>query len=519
MNEGPDNGDQWSAASRPRLRIHEVLEARAGRTPGAEALVTPDHRMRYGELLDSVRSLAAELSARGVRAGHRIAVLPTGTADGVALLYAISAMGCISVPLNPYWVERELESVLLRSGAACVITCASPAAGIVVAAAGRLPEGSRPAVATVSGCRLASWSRTPLELGFEQPKDTALLLFTSGSTGAPKGALLPHAGLVGAAHYEALALGTTSADRNMVLLPLYHVGGIVEGILSTHISGGTCILVAMFDAKTILTLLKEERVTITAAFTELFEKLKAVPGYSRASHRSLTKACIAGTPRAFDQLRALGIEHLVPSYGLTECCGPVTIARPGQPDEERRETVGSPLPGVELRIVDSKTGDDRAPGQQGEIRVRGWSCMSGYLDDDSGFDAEGFVRTGDLGVLTSTGALTYAGRLKRMIKTAGENVSEFEVETFMTEEIAGVEQVAVLGLPDEEWGEVIVAFLQMEEGANSDPGFLRERCKAGLAGFKVPKRYFVLDRARWPTTAAGKTDKAKLAEIAPRLRG
>jgi fatty-acyl-CoA synthase len=296
------------------------------------------------------------------------------------------------------------------------------------------------------------------------------------------------------------------------LMPLFHVAGICDGLLPTHLVGGSCVLMR-FRPEAALDLFEQERITATCAFDAMLDALRRAPGYERSRHEHWRAAGISGSERMFAELREAGVDHVAAGLGMTEASGDITYTRNWQSETERMRTLGLPLPGLELRIVDPETDQVCPAGETGEICVNGWSLCLGYIDDPSPIDSDGFLRTGDLGALSPAGALTLKGRLKEMIKTGGENVAPADVEGFL-QRVPGVEAAAVVGVPDQRWGEMVVALVEFAPGSELPAEELRRACKETLAGYKVPKHFLVVDGSDWPLMAAGKLDRGALTALA-----
>jgi acyl-CoA synthetase (AMP-forming)/AMP-acid ligase II len=508
-----DEEAAWDDDLRPRWRLDEVLAESIRRHPDREALVDDVERVTFAELERRVDRLASALRETGIEPGDCVAVAISTGCIAAVTLYAISRAGATAVPLNEFWTAPEIADALCRSGARHLVHDArlgapsAPAAGALEL----LDETQRPARILV---RSDGWVQrvggTPSRRGREDT-DVALVLFTSGSTASPKGARVTHEGLVGVAHYFRLAQQLTAEDRFLHLMPLYHVGGIVNGVLPIHLAGGTCVM-TRFNPDHILRLFEDERITATAAFDSMHEAIRRADDYRPERHAHWRVASISGSPEMYRQLSTAGVAQVVAGLGMTETSGDVSYVRPWQDEEARQTTLGLALPGVDLRIVAPDSGAEAAAGAVGELRVRGWSLFRGYIDGTDGCDERGFFMTGDLARLRSDGALEFHGRLKHMIKSGGENVSAFEVESYLTS-LPEIKSAVVVGVPDERWGEMVVAFVE-PAGSPIDVDALKARCKEQLAGYKIPKRFLPLTGNGWPLMAAGKIDRAALAQLA-----
>jgi malonyl-CoA/methylmalonyl-CoA synthetase len=333
------------------------------------------------------------------------------------------------------------------------------------------------------------------------PGDPALLCYTSGTTGAPKGAVLAHGNLLASAEALRLAWRWGQDDRLVLALPLFHVHGLGVGLHGTLLAGASAVLLPRFEVDAVLDAARDQRATLFFGVPTMYTRLAASP---RAAELSRLRLCVSGSaplpPTVFERLAERAGQRVLERYGMTE-----TVMNVSNPcDGERRPgTVGLPLPGVELRL---------AGGDQGEVLVRGPNVFSGYWGNPSAtaeaFDADGWFRTGDLGSFDERGYLRIEGRGKELIITGGYNVHPREVEELLLEH-PGVAEVAVVGTPSEEWGEQVTAFVVPADPA-APPGrdellaFAAER----LAGFKRPRVVHYVEAL--PRNALGKVLKHEL---------
>lgn len=518
---------RWDEDTRPRLRLDQVVTLGAARHPGRVAVVDGSSRRTYAELEADVDALVEGLRSVGVTETSRVAVsVPTGLAAATAI-YAISRIGAVAVPLNELWSWHETLDVLERSGVDCVISDTQRAApeAALLQSLDRMPHRARPILGVLSTPTSVQWldgGRRPSAridpTAQAEPDDVALLLFTSGSTSAPKGAFLTHAGLVGSASYLALACELGPEDRMIQTLPAYHVSGLVDGILLIHIVGGTC-LPLRFDPERVLELFEEEGATFFSAFDSMIDSVLSAPKYSPGRHKHWRVALTTSKGADYDRLKQLGVNRIITGFGMTETCSNYATTRMTQPEAQRRNSEWLAYPGVEVIVVDPSSGLRLLEGEVGELRVRGWNVMPGYLDGSTGRDPEGFFRTGDLGQLHSNGTFTFCGRIKGMIKTGGENVVAHEVETALVREITEIRAATVVGIPDARWGEMVVAFVEFEPGRSLTPDEVRLRCRGRMASFKIPKRFIQVAAGEWPLMAAGKVDRPALVSTAVRQIG
>jgi acyl-CoA synthetase (AMP-forming)/AMP-acid ligase II len=509
--------DAWVEDRRPRWRLHDLPERAVSVQPDSDAVVDEDGRLSYRGLARKVETLAHALRAGGVTRGSRVATLVSAGNQGTALLYAVSKIGAVSVPINELHAPPEIADVLRRSGAChCVVDTRLGSTGAVGAAAyALLSPADRPGYALMGEDGDLSWeSVSTVGPRAPDPDEIALVLFTSGSTARPKGVLVTHEGLVGAAHYAALAMCLTAQDRLLDIMPSYHVAGIVDGILALHRVGGTCVT-ARFSPERFLELCEQERITATMGFGPMIEAVLNDPGYSPSRHRDLrTVALSQVSERLMTTLRDAGVEHVAYGFGMTEASSDFLFSRPWLPDEEAIESVGLPLPGLDVRIVDPVDERVLGPGDIGEIRVKGWSVCRGYIDGSNALDASGYWKSGDLGCFRPSGTVQFRGRIKFMVKSGGENVSAYEVEEFLKTTVPEVKEAVVVGVPDERWGEKVVAFVMFAEGHSLTSDQLKARCRDRIAGYKIPKNFLPIVATEWPLTSVGKLDRPRLTALA-----
>lgn len=511
------DSNPWDDALRPRLRLDEVVTRGAERWPENPAIIDETGRRSYSQLESDIDRLRSALRAGGVERGDRVVVAVSMGRIGITLLYALSRLGATAVPVNDFWTAHEVEDVIRRSECEYVLMDGPLARAdkpVPTALAQLAPTHGR-ASAVIRDVDEIEWA-TGARRDVQQSRDedeVALLLFTSGSTAAPKGALVTHEGLVGVAHYIGLASELAESDRFIAVMPIYHVGGISDGFLPIHLVGGACLPIR-FDGPRVLALFESEGATCICGFDSMLDALRNSPGYSPAQHASWQTALISGGEQTYDSLRAAGVRRIVSGIGMTECSCDIATTRMTQPEAERRAGHWLILPGLDVRIADPATGAERAAGEVGEIRIKGWSLFRGYIDGSTGLDEDGYFCSGDLGCMLPNNALSFEGRIKEMIKSGGENVAAFEVEEFLRTNIGAIREAVVVGVPDERWGEMVVAFAEFEVGSELTQGEIRELASSKLAPFKIPKLIFPVAPGSWPLMAAGKIDRPRLRELA-----
>jgi fatty-acyl-CoA synthase len=307
----------------------------------------------------------------------------------------------------------------------------------------------------------------------------------------------------------------TPADRMWMGISLFWGFGCENALLAVMTHGGCIVLQAEFDAGEALALIERERCTVYYGTPNIALALWEHPDRERRDLSSLRTGAAIGSPHAMQMVMDLGAREICNVYGLTECYGNCTVTDAHDPVEVRLHTVGRPLPGMEIRIVHPETRRPLAPGEVGEILIRGYMTPGYYRDPEknaAAFDTDGFFVSGDLGLIDEDGRLRFRGRLKEMVKTGGINVAPVEVEEILLTHPA-VEQVYVVGVPDRRKEEVLAAVVVLREGHQATAVELREFCRPSLAAFKVPQHVRLAKRAELPVTATGKVQKVRLREM------
>lgn len=512
--------------------LWELLRRTARRVPDATAVCAGGEQLTYSELsLRALRSAAA-LSRAGVGRGTRVGYLLGPSTDWVVLHYALMRLGAIAVPLNPSAPARDVRAILTETR--CEVLVAGQV-GIVdvrekLTEVGALADDQDEGVLGISTLR-TMWQLDPLESEVAStsrqfvfgttdgdalpvwsetaPSDLAYVIYTSGSTAAPKGAQLTHAGITGTGTGGGLTLGLEADDGFLGVLPPFH-SAAYTWLTACHVLGATAHLVESSDPKAMLDEIEYHRVTaIIAVHTQLLRMLEH-PTFAGRDLSALEVVGTGATDEFFARLSdELGVHRLVTQFASTESSGLTSLTEPAAYTHHH----GRPLPGIELRVVDPEQELPCPVGVPGELRFRGWAQFAGYVSVPLPelIDVDGFFRSGDYGQLNADGTVTYLGRYKMMIKTGGENVSEFEVESFLENEFTEVELAQVVGVPDPEWGEAVVAYVQLRaDQPHTVVDELGARCRGQIAGFKVPKRFVPVPAGQWPLLANGKIDKQAL---------
>jgi fatty-acyl-CoA synthase len=501
--------------------LPDLLAASAARFPDHEALVSARGRVTYAALAARAAAVAGGLAARGVGRGTHVGLLAPNWPEWLAIAFGVWRRGGVLVPLSTLARPRELGHALgladvelliaarsfLRHDYAATLEAAGPAATLRRVVWLDAPAPGAPV-------DLAPLVGSPADgPGDAEPDDPATILFTSGSTAEPKGAVHTQRALALAAREDVAVLGLTAEDRTWGYLPFFFAGGLVAVGLATLAAGGAVVLQEVFEPGETLVLLERERVSVFFAWPHQAEALLAHPRFATTRLRlckgvgANTKWAAALYPRE---------HHATSSFGMTET-PPLCAAWPWDAPQALRVSCHGPAVGSrELRIVDPETGAPLAAGTEGEIRVRGPTLMTGYYKQPRSvaFDDDGFFRTGDLGRLDARGALHFVGRLKDVIKSGGANVAAAEVEAVLQSHPA-VAAAHVVGVPDASRGESVVAFVVPKAAVSA--GELVAHCRERLASYKVPRAVWLRREGELPEKASGKVDKGRLRDEATRL--
>jgi O-succinylbenzoic acid--CoA ligase len=463
--------------------------------PEASALTFAGRLWTYVDMDTEVGRWVAALRARGVGAGDWVGVLSTNHAALAHLFFALGRVGAVLAPFNARLTPAELRP-LVEDVAPRLLLALTPLRA-------RLPD-AEPLESFADATRAPSPDCEPLD-----ETSPRVILFTSGTTGRPKGAVLTEGNFRASARCSAANLGTHPAPRWLGTLPLFHVGGLAM-LTRTAYDGGCLVLRERFAVDDTNRALDEEGVTHASFVATTLEQVLEARG-DRPVPATFQRALIGGGPVPAPLLaraRAAGLGPLQ-TYGLTEACSQVATEHP---DEADGLSAGRALPGLEVRIV-GPSGEPLEVGGEGDIEVRGPTVMAGYLNrPEATREAlrDGWLRTKDVGRLDARGRLTVLSRRTDLILRGGENIYPAEVEKVLAEHPA-VREVAVVGVPDARWGEVPVAFVAVRAGAWV-PEELGAWCRGALAGFKVPARFLAIESL--PRNALGKVERTVLRERA-----
>ena len=497
-----------------------------------EALVAPAQRYRatYRELWDETTTLAKALLARGVAKGDRVGIWAPNRFEWVVTQYATARIGAILVNVNPAYKAQELRHALNQSGLGLLLLSAGfrqtsyveivesirpdcPALADTVVLDdgwGALLEGG----AAVDDDRLAEREAS---LSFDDPIN---IQYTSGTTGAPKGATLSHHNILNNGFFCGEVLGYTEVDRVCVPVPFYHCFGMVIGNLAAT-SHGACIVTPgdAFDPEATLAAVETERCTALYGVPTMFIAQLEHPRFDDTDFSSLRTGVMAGSPCPVEVMKQVRERMHMPEiticYGMTETSPVSTQTRVDDPVEKRVATVGPVHPHVEVRVIDPDTGRVLPRGERGELCTRGYSVMLGYWNDETATEAAidrgRWMHTGDLATMDDDGYVSIVGRIKDMIIRGGENVYPREVEEFLYTH-PDIADAQVIGVPSTRYGEEVMAWVKPRGGATLDPEQLTAFCRGTIASFKIPRYWKIVDA--FPMTVTGKVQKYRMREIA-----
>ncbi len=515
------------------------LARTAARLPEHEALVDcpSGRRWSYAELLQWSRSVARGLLAMGVEKGDRVGIWSPNCPEWVALQYGTALIGAILVNVNPAYRTSELDYVLRQAGVRVLVSATAHRSSEYRA----MVEEVRPGVAGLQHVVFigdASWdamesagsavsdadlAAAEAALAFDEPIN---IQYTSGTTGFPKGATLSHHNILNNGFFVAELLGYGPADRVCLPVPFYHCFGMVMGNLGCTTHGSTIVIPApLFDPAATLRAVQEERCTSLYGVPTMFIAELGVGDFASYDLTSLRTGLMAGSPCPVEVMKRVQTEmHMGEvgiAYGMTETSPVSTQTRADDSLEQRTATVGRVMPHLEVKIVDPATGLVAPIGTPGEICTRGYSVMLGYWNEPDKttevIDAARWMHTGDLAVMRDDGYVNIVGRIKDLVIRGGENVYPREIEEFLYTH-PDIADVAVIGVPDEKYGEEIMAWIRLKPGAAPlDVEAVREFCRGRIAHQKIP-RYIKLVED-FPMTVTGKVRKVQMREESVRELG
>ena len=512
--------------------IGQNLQSMVARFPDRDALVSMHQGIRqsYRAFDESVDRLAMGLLRLGLQVGDRVGIWSPNCAEWVWLQYATAKVGVILVNINPAYRTHEVRYVLAQSGCR-----------VLVSAQKHLSSDYRSMVSEVrdelGGLERVIFLGTPQWDALMEPADDGMesalsdrmaglhhndainIQYTSGTTGFPKGATLSHSNILNNAFFIGEACAYTEEDRVCIPVPLYHCFGMVLGTLACTTHGSAIILPGPgFDPEEVLTAVQGERCTSLYGVPTMFIAELAHPDLKSFNLSSLRTGIMAGSPCPVEVMKQvisdMNMTEVTIAYGMTET-SPVSTQTMTTDDIERRvSTVGRVHPHVEIKIIDPRSGRTVERGRDGELCTRGYSVMLGYWKDTErtadAIDAEGWMHTGDLATMDFEGYVNIVGRIKDMIIRGGENIYPREIEEYLYGHPA-IEDVQVIGVPDIKYGEQVMAWIKLREGAEATEEEIKDFCRGRIAHFKVPHYVKFVDG--FPMTVTGKVRKVEMREV------
>jgi fatty-acyl-CoA synthase len=513
--------------------IGACLRRIAGEHGEREALVSCEQGLRFSwaELDAAVDRLARGLLAAGLERGDRVGIWSPNCAEWTLTQFATARVGVILVNVNPAYRTSELAYALRHSGCRLLIS-ARQTKNSDYAAMVEEVRGDLPALERVVWLEDPSWDE--LQAGGETVEAQALaareaelspeqpinIQYTSGTTGLPKGATLSHRNILGNGYLVGEGCRYDESDRICIPVPFYHCFGMVMGNLGA-LTHGSCMVIPApaFDPRASLAAVAAERCTSLYGVPTMFIAELDDPEFAAFDLSSLRTGIMAGSTCPIEVMRRviaeMHMDEVTICYGMTETSPVSTQTAADDPLEKRVGTVGRVHPHVEVRVADPESGETVGRGETGELCTRGYSVMLGYWEDpertSEAIDAEGWMHTGDLATMDEEGYLAIVGRSKDMVIRGGENVYPREVEEFLYTH-PGIADVQVIGVPDERYGEELMAWVTVSPGTTLDPEEVRDFCRGRIAHFKVPRYVKLVDG--FPMTVTGKVQKYKMRETA-----
>ncbi|TEB12770.1 3-((3aS,4S,7aS)-7a-methyl-1,5-dioxo-octahydro-1H-inden-4-yl)propanoyl:CoA ligase [Pelotomaculum propionicicum] len=538
------------------ITLGELVDQITEACPDTEALVYPDRGLRYTytEFREACNQIAKGLMKLGVKKGDSTAIWATNVPEWVITQFGSPRMGAVLVTVNTNYKVFELEYLLKQSDSTTLIliegTKTSDYIGMVYELCPELKEckpgelvserlpylknviliGDKKLPGMFTWAEVMKMAEEVADEELEavmaslKPDDVINMMYTSGTTGFPKGVMLTHRNLI----LNGLGIGDsmklTPQDRLCIPVPFFHCFGCVLGTMACVTHGTTMVPVEVFDARQVLWTIEKERCTGVHGVPTMFIMELEVMEKEKFDTSSLRTGIMAGSPCPIEVMKkvvdVMTADQIVITYGQTESSPGITNTTTDDPLELRVSTVGRTLPDVEMKIVDPETGQEVGPHTQGEICARGYNIMKGYYKmpeaTAAAIDKDGWLHTGDLGTVDENGYLKITGRLKDMIIRGGENIYPREIEEFLYTHPC-VKDVQVVGVPSVKYGEEVMAYIQLKPGSQLTEEEVKKFCGGQIARYKIPKYVAFVDG--YPITASGKIQKFKLREMAVEMLG
>ncbi|MAG03114.1 MAG: fatty acid--CoA ligase [Acidimicrobiaceae bacterium] len=514
--------------------IPELVDAAAERFGDQEAVVDGDLRWSFSEYRDEAHGVAGALIRRGIQPGDRVAVWAPNSARWAATALGIHCAGGVLVPLNTRLGGRDIAGLLERTSVRLLftvtdfrdtdyVTMLAGAGGADTLEETVVMSGPTPDVCTPWKTFIAGADRPdPSErTGSVSADDLCHILFTSGTTGTPKGAMLRHGAVCRSYREWGAAIGLREGDRYLAVSPFFHTFGLNGGILACLMSGTTLVPEAVFDPQAVTERVAEESITVLpgppTVYRSLLDHIDGLPLPTSTLRLAVTGAAPVSADLVGDMHDLLGFETVLTGYGLTEASGVSTTCRHDDPPILASTSSGRALPGIDLKVV-GDSGLTMPTGEPGQVLLRGYNVMAGYLDDEAGtteaVDTDGWLQTGDTGFVDDAGNLTVTGRSTDMYICGGFNVYPAEVEAVLAAH-PDIDQVVVVGAPDDRMGEVGMAFVVPTAGRHVGPSAVLSWAREELASHMAPRHVEVVESL--PTNPGGKVLRYQLRQVAAQI--
>jgi len=510
--------------------IFHNLRRTAARVGDNDALVVPhqDYRATYRELIAQCEEVARGLLARGVKKGDRVGIWAPNRYEWVITQYATAAMGAILVNINPAYRTSELEYALNQSGISFFILAAgfrqADYRAMLAEVKSRCPD-LREALVLEDGWNALKRDASKVDIGALREIEETLqfddpinIQYTSGTTGFPKGATLTHHNILNNGFFIGETLHYTEKDRVCIPVPFYHCFGMVLGNLACTTHGATMVIPAeAYDPVLTMQTVQQERCTSLYGVPTMFIGELEHARFKEFDFSTLRTGIMAGSPCPVEVMKKVNtlmhIPEMTIAFGMTETSPVSTQCATDDPLERRVSTVGRVHPHVEIKIIDPTTGAVVPRGTRGELCSRGYLVMRGYWNNEEAtrqaIDDARWMHTGDLAIMGDDGYINIVGRIKDMIIRGGENIYPREVEEFLYTH-PDIADVQVIGIPSEKYGEEVMAWIKLREGASATGDDLAAWCKGKIATYKIPRQWKFVDS--FPMTVTGKVQKFKMRE-------
>lgn len=534
--------------------IGDFLEKQAKKDPDREFMVYPDRDLRftYKQFDERVNMLAKGLLSIGITKGDHVGIWALNVPDWITFLFACAKIGAVLVTVNTAYKSHELDYVLKQSDMKAIAITEGfrdvnylkvlyeLVPELKTSNRGNLKSKEYPCLKSViyvgQEKHRGLYNTSELLLLGKHTDDSELLnaekafnsddvvcmQYTSGTTGFPKGVMLTHKNIINNGYYIGENLKYTEEDRLCLTVPMFHCFGVTLGLMAMYTHGGTLVMLEQFDPLMVLAAVQKEKCTALYGVPTMFIAEYSHPMFDMFDLSSLRTGIMAGSTCPIEAMKKvvndMNMAEITSVYGLTEGSPGFTQTSVDDPLELRVETVGRKLPNCEIKVVNPETGKTVGPGEVGEICSRGYNVMKGYykMPDKTAeaIDEDGWLHSGDLVTCDENGYYTVVGRIKDMIIRGGENIYPREIEEFYYT-MPGIKDVQVVGIPDEKYGEIVGAFIILEDGADLSEEDVRDFGIERIARYKVPKHVFFVDE--FPLTASGKIQKFKMREDALEL--